>query len=126
MSNETTTFVGYGFWDEWEDSALLVNLNLTQIKKYVEDAKEIFEKYPDLLDLTYNAPDPIEIALSDENDYEMYKLVPYNGEFEYEEIWDHKPRYSTFRVSRHNYITYRTHPKHWDATMSFEIGNLLE
>lgn len=126
MSNEIKTFVGYGCWDEWESSLLLVTLDLSKIKRYVEDAKEIFEKNPDLLSLTFPAPDPVEIVDDGEKDWKLYKLVPYNGEFEYEEMWEHKPRYSTFRIDKYDYITYRTHPKHWDATISFEIGNLLE
>lgn len=128
MSNESEKFIGYGCWDEWESSLLLLTLNLNEIKKYVEFSKEIFEKNPALLSLDFNAPDPIEIEEEEEDevDWKLYKLVPYNDEFKYKEIRYHNPRYSTFQISRYDYITYRTHPKHWDATMVFEIGNLLK
>ena len=123
MSNETTTYVGQGFWNEYDSSTILVKLSLNQLRKFAEDAKKIFEEYPAVHTIVYDAPDPVEIDT--EVDFESYALIEYDGKFEYEEIYDHNPRYSTIRVSKHNYMTYRTHPKHWDGTISFVIGNLL-
>ena len=125
MSESTEKFVGHGFWNEHECSFLLVELNMSVLRGYVEATKKMFEENPGLFCVEFNAPNPVEIEPADETmDMDSYQLIPYDG-FEYTEIYDHKPRYSKYRIYLHSSVSYVTYPKHWDASIVFYLGEVL-
>lgn len=125
MSESTEKLVGYGSWNDHEGSFLLVELNMNTLRGYAEDAKKMFEEYPGLFCVEFNAPNPVEIEPADEDmDMESSQLIPYEG-FEYTELYDHKPRYSKYRIYRHSSVSYITYPKHWDASIIFDLGEVL-
>lgn len=125
MSEDTEKFVGFGFWNDHEGSFLLIELHMGELRGYVESAVKMFEETPELFCVEFLAPDPVEIDPRDADfDIQGYQIIPYDG-FQYEEIYDHKPRYSKYRIYRHKSVTLVTHPKHWDADLNFDLGEVL-
>lgn len=125
MSENTAKFVGFGFWNDHEGSFLLMELALESLRSNMEDAKKMFEENLDLFCVEFLAPDPVEIEPDDDGfDISSGELIPYTG-FKYTEIYYHNPRYSKYRIYRHDSVSFITHPKHWDATLSFYVGDVL-
>ena len=126
MKEDTEKYVGFGFWNDHEGSHLLFELSLNTLRDYMETAEKMFEENLDLFCVEFLAPNPVEIELGDDEPLiDGGQLIAYDG-FEYTEIYNHKPRYSKYRIYRHNSVGIVTHPKHWDATLYFDVNSLLD
>ena len=113
-------YIGAGGLGEDYWAAIVVDINMHELKNEVKKARKIIEEHNfiTMVEIVASDPDEIDSEIFDNLDLPSYELHPFRGE--YKEEPEHYLRYASFEVTKWS-VRYVCGPKHWDARMSLSI-----